>query len=419
LSLDVTRHEVGHNFGHPHHLTSRSYRENPDEELYYDGFDMMSGGNGYEISDFHVSSKWWFGWVPDENIIMMQPEGSTDLCPSCVSEGTFTIKAMDISSSPPTSGDVFGIHIPILGSLDWNGFLYSYWLQYRAGVDGLASDGVSIHLVWFDLGNTFGASTDSLNYDAFGDTQTTLDSFVTQKCFVVEPSLKLLREQDVFSAEQIVPKVCVDSLDKGTSITVSVSFLDPSILGGDYEGVSPCCCDACNDSDDTSSSKVLPSSLFSLMSDALNRNGISTKKLESGIIAHDTLSCSELSSSYTTEIDTSYGNLFKIAGTDFNGNVEVSFCPDSSAIDSSVTAYFYDRYPHAPLDLDSPYAYGSHDSVTYSALDCCESGSSIPTDGKAKVVVVRNLEPYEFLHLTEIEIYDNNGNNVALDGTCY
>lgn len=61
IGFAVTRHEVGHNFGHPHHETMRSYRLGGDTTI-HDGFDMMSGGNGYDISHFHVSSKWWYGW---------------------------------------------------------------------------------------------------------------------------------------------------------------------------------------------------------------------------------------------------------------------------------------------------------------------------------------------------------------------
>jgi len=61
LSFRATRHEIGHNFGHNHHISMRGYRKCGLEECdLYDGFDMMSGGNDYDISDIHVASKWFF-----------------------------------------------------------------------------------------------------------------------------------------------------------------------------------------------------------------------------------------------------------------------------------------------------------------------------------------------------------------------
>lgn len=66
-----------------------------------------------------------------------------------------------------------GIHIPI--GVIGDRRLYSYWLSYRSGNDGDAQNGLSAHLSWFDVGGYFGASYDSMNFDAFGDTDTTTD----------------------------------------------------------------------------------------------------------------------------------------------------------------------------------------------------------------------------------------------------
>jgi hypothetical protein len=58
--FDVTRHEAGHCFGHPHHHSNKYYwrltRSVP--EAWFDGYDMMSGGNGYDVSHFNPVSKW-------------------------------------------------------------------------------------------------------------------------------------------------------------------------------------------------------------------------------------------------------------------------------------------------------------------------------------------------------------------------
>ena len=66
-----------------------------------DGFDMMSGGNGYDISDFGAGSKWFWGWIPDTLVAHMQPEGSSLDCPTCQSDGTFMLYAFDDKNISP------------------------------------------------------------------------------------------------------------------------------------------------------------------------------------------------------------------------------------------------------------------------------------------------------------------------------
>jgi hypothetical protein len=82
---------------------------------------MMSGGNGYDRSDFGVASKWYFNWVSDNNIVALQPEGTTVACPKCLKSGTFTLKPFDDWWNPPGSNDVVGIHIPVMSLYD------NYW----------------------------------------------------------------------------------------------------------------------------------------------------------------------------------------------------------------------------------------------------------------------------------------------------
>lgn len=110
-------------FGHPHHMHNHyNYRNSrPYPPSITDGFDMMSGGNGYERSDFGVASKWYFNWVSDYNIVSLQPEGKTTACPKCLKSGTFTLKPFDDWWNAPANNDILGVHIPVMSQYD------TYW----------------------------------------------------------------------------------------------------------------------------------------------------------------------------------------------------------------------------------------------------------------------------------------------------
>jgi len=370
IDFGVTRHEFGHNVGHPHHRAMRYERLGV---TMYDGFDMMSGGNFYDISHFHVASKWFFNWIPDSSIVMMQPEGSTEWCPKCKSSGTFNIKTFDKYESPPQNGDIFGIHIPIHG--ERGNTIWSYWLQYRSGVHGRAAIGLSVHFSRFILGSTFGGMYDQLNYDVHGDTETTFDSFVLPgTCYIIEPALMLIKrglsaEQ---SGEQVIPRVCVESLNKGNDITVSVSFLDSSYLkpGNAHHSVQ------CN----TSGKKV-----------------------------KETFTKSPL--------------LYHLKGTGVDGTVSVSLCPKNNVSPNfgyNANAYFYDRYPHAPMEQKAPFAHGAFDGKAIGFWECCKPGSDVYVNNGATIVKITNInEGKHRIYLNEIEIYDENGVNVAPNGRCY
>lgn len=253
----------------------------------------MSGGNGYEISDFAVASKWFFNWVPDSSIVHMQPEGATDECPNCVSSGTFQIFAFDDSSKPPSASKIMGVHIPItvIGER-----VYSYWLSYRVGND--AVKGLSVHVSWFDLGGIFGASYDSMNYDAFGNTDTTLDSFVAEEtCYYISPA-PYVRDRDILSAEAIQPVVCVDAINSGSDVTISVEFLDPA--------------------------------------------NPPQKQVE--VVQDLSLVCSKAGSSLSSStIDGGKFNLIHVSATGDDGEVSLSMCPTAGSSDTVATAYFFDE----------------------------------------------------------------------------
>jgi hypothetical protein len=172
---------------------------------------------------FTAASKFFFNWIPKEAIISMQPEGSNIVCPSCLASiSGFVLKPFDRNDIAPSSTNVMGIHIPVLGVGTTSA--YSYWLSYRSNFTESRA-GLSIHVSRFNLGGLYGTQFDSLNFDAFGDSTTTKDSFVLpNSCYVIQPP-GLLMDIDSSSAEQVKPVVCVDDINIGNSITVSVSFL--------------------------------------------------------------------------------------------------------------------------------------------------------------------------------------------------
>jgi len=385
----VTRHEVGHNFGHPHHHSNKYwYREyrpyNPEDvggdanlaNNYYDGFDMMSYGNGFEVSHLSLASKWFFNWLPSSAIVMMHPDGPTETCPGCQNKGTFILKPFDNPAIAPIGDqNVIGIHIPItaIGSSTELDYYFSYWLSYRTGVEGNAAKGLSIHLTWLsNFGGPFGASYDSLNYDAHGNTDTVFDSFVLEgTCYHISPASKM-KDYDSIASNAIQPVVCVDDINIGSDITISVSFLDP--------------------------------------------NNPPISKLE---VNDFSLECLLSGADFPAKsLDVSRDNLIHVFGTGKNGAIKLSnLCPDSSDATASMTAYFYDSYPYSPLSYDSPQAYGSFKSLTLTGLDCCEPDSLITAEGGTVVKVTQNDD--DFLHIAEIEIYDAHGINVARDAICY
>jgi len=195
----------------------------------YDGWDMMSGGNGYTVSHIAAASKWFWNWIPNSSIVLMQPEGTTVECPTCLNAGTFKLTAFDDKDVSPSSSKKMAIHIPIvpIETIYDENIMFSYWLSYRTGNDGKAAKGVSVHFSWFNLGGPFGASYGSHNYDAFGDTETTSDSFVEEgTCYHVAPS-GYMKDRNMVAVWAVQPVVCVNSIDVGTSATITVSFLDP------------------------------------------------------------------------------------------------------------------------------------------------------------------------------------------------
>lgn len=258
----------------------------------------MSGGNTYEISDFDVASKWFYNWVNDSSIIKMQPEGPTSECPMCVDSGTFNIKPFDMRDGNPSSSDILGVHIPI--STIYSDYyetstVYSYWISYRAGVDGDMAEGVSVHLAWFELFGLFGAYYDSILIDAIGDTESKFDAFIrNNSCYHLSPSA-YLKDRDFASSEAVQPVICVNNVDPGSEITISVSFIDP---------------------------KNPPTQVVD-------------------VVEHPTIQCTPTTPPLSTSLDSSKFNLFHFASGS-NGKLTVSLDSPEDTVNKS-PAYIYDE----------------------------------------------------------------------------
>lgn len=184
----------------------------------------LIGNSGRVDAHLTAASKYFFNWITKDAVVTMHPDGSTASCNSCVKSITNAVlKPFDRADIVPSETNLMGVQIPVLGV--GKSSTYSYWLSYRSNYTE-SRDGLSLHLIRLNLGGTFGATLDSLNFDAVGTTSTTKDSFILNgTCYVIQQSAVLL-DIDPASVEKIQPVVCVNDIVKGESITVSVSFLD-------------------------------------------------------------------------------------------------------------------------------------------------------------------------------------------------
>jgi hypothetical protein len=224
----------------------------------------------------------------------MQPEGSNSACPLCVKElNNVVLKPFDRYDIFPSDSNLMAVHIPVLGV--GSSTVYSYWLSYRTNYTE-SRNGLSMHLVRFNLGSMFGATFDSLNFDAYGATTTTKDSFVLSKtCYVVQPP-GLLMDIDAPSVAQVQPVVCVNDIAPGESITISVSFLNEQI-----------------------GTPSIPFNKESTLTCTLAGNDFGDKLLD---------------------MTNNQVHLLEYTGTGQDGNVTFSMCQETGS--GSVTAYFYD-----------------------------------------------------------------------------
>lgn len=260
----------------------------------YDGFDMMSGGNGYPVSHFAAASKWFWNWIEDLSIIRMQPEGPTAECPDCERSGTYQLALFDDKNLPPNQDRKMAIHIPLAAQ---GNRLYSFWLSYRSSLPGVPN-GLSMHFTEFSLGGMYGATYDSHRYFAFGDSGTDKNpAFVLPNtCFYLYPSM-YLKDRDYLASEDVHPIACVDDIIEDVSINVTVNFIEP-------------------ETPPPQSALVNPISIV--------------------------VNCSDLDAAdYVLDANEFYS--FEIQGTGANGDVTVSTCVENSSSDVKSSVYLHDQ----------------------------------------------------------------------------
>lgn len=123
----------------------------------------------------------------------------------------------------------------------------------------------------------------------------------------------------------------------------------------------------------------------------------------SASIPVNTLTCASTSVSSGTITQTATLGLQRIVGAGYGGTVAVSMCPTAASI-VTATAYMYDSYPMAAVELGQPHGFGAMKSFSVNSLQCCGSlgVTSLPVLG-AQVIKITNALS-DFLHLTEIQV---------------
>ena len=138
-------------------------------------------------------------------------------------------------------------------------------------------------MAWFELDSSMqmGAYYDSMNYDAFGHTDDRSDSVViVDTCYHISPA-PFLMDRDLISAHAVQPVVCVDSINEGSDITISVSFIDVNVPPAiNIDGVERTV--SCSTSSPNSETFVLDAKSLNLFHvDGMGKDGSVTVSLKS------------------------------------------------------------------------------------------------------------------------------------------
>lgn len=128
-------HEIGHSFGLPH-------SSGPYANSYDSGWDVMSGGAGYDSAvDAYVGThtiayhKDLLGWIPAARKYVAQP-------------GTRQTITIERSARPPASGNYLEAEIPISGSTGYYGYKYTVEVRQFYGYDRFVpGEAIIIHRV--------------------------------------------------------------------------------------------------------------------------------------------------------------------------------------------------------------------------------------------------------------------------------
>ena len=206
---------------------------------------------------FDVSTKHWFGWIEDEQVVFMHPDGSRAVgCPHCVSSWAGKINAFDRPDVVPgltaasSGSEVFAVKVhytvPYFYDLEMqrendarDNVIYVY---YRTAYPGRRA-GVAVQYCTriFDAGWDAGFASTCYGYDVNGDSYTMDDSVIVPgTTFVATPSYQAVQALGYRRAYRVLPRIRVDSVslfndctnmicpeNKDISASVSIDFVSP------------------------------------------------------------------------------------------------------------------------------------------------------------------------------------------------
>ena len=211
---------------------------------------------------FDVSAKHWYGWIEDEQVVFMHPDGGNAIgCAQCVSAWAGKINAFDRPDVIPgqTSGssgsDVFAVKIhyslPFWHDLEnsWAGETpcaaskdHVIYIHFRTSIEKRRL-GVSLQYCFRAFsGSTAGFASTCYAYDAHGDTYTMDDSVILPgETFVAMPPYQAIQGVGYRRAMRVLPRIRVDAVSsfddcpdmicptgKDISATVSIDFVSPA-----------------------------------------------------------------------------------------------------------------------------------------------------------------------------------------------
>jgi hypothetical protein len=392
----VLEHEIGHNFGMWHGMTTKvRVDEIPYNTPGWEGFNVMAGGGAVRVDNeksrftnnghFDPSCKHWYGWIEDADVVFLHPVGASPTCPQCQTSWAGKLNAFDRPDVIPgqtgtTSGSPY-FAVKIAYSPEH--LLYVY---YRSSYPGTRL-GVSVQycrrtfLSYMDIGmNSF-----CYTYDVAGDTKTMDDSIILPgTTFVVVPPPVAIENIGLKGVAGVVPVIqalsvpdfsdCPDMIcpaGKDISAAVSIRFLGASDLA----------------SAPAPAMQVAPS----------------------------------LEAQTDLQLLAGAGTLIRAAdaalGKGGRGQWNISVCP-MQGIDE-VVVYLYDTMPFSGFLFNAPPTYQAVNKFRAFTADCCMAGESMPVGG-VRVVLIRQLDR-QSLSIAELEVYlaDADGVNVAPQATCW
>jgi hypothetical protein len=280
--LTTLPHEIGHNLGCKHGGSEKTsntggpgdsimsgghlpgpilYSPTTTENVDDDNTMLLKQRFGFESNTGHlaVSHKHWMGWIEDENVVFMHPDGADAVgCAHCVTSWSGKINTYDRPDVVPgqtaqsSGSDIFAVKVHYaLASWDDKGNLFHdklhdhvLYIYFRTGSDWFRH-GVSVQYCFRSFaagpGPWAGIDNSPFTYDAHGATSTFSDSTILPgTTYVVMPSHGVVEHLGYKRPNMVLPRIRVDAVsgfedctgmicpvDKDISAQVSIDFVSP------------------------------------------------------------------------------------------------------------------------------------------------------------------------------------------------